>query len=171
MHIRPNPEAEELFMQAYKEYKDQIFRHAYFQVFDRELAVDITQDAFMKTWQYVSDGNEIENVRAFLYKVATNLCLNFFRKKKETSLDELQEAGFDPGEDAEFMTHDVVAEERVIKLLQQIEEPYRTAVSLRYIEDFGPGEIAEITGEAPNTVSVRINRGVKMLRSLMEPNG
>lgn len=174
--IRPLPmiirasdsEASELFQQAYEEYKDAIFRHCYFHVFDREKALDLVQEAYIKTWEYISEGNDIDNVRAFLYKVATNLYLNDFRKKKETSLDQLQEAGYDPPtEDAE-LSRDFLGEAKVMKTLEKIEEPYRTAVALRYIEDLSPAEIAEITGESANTISVRVTRGVKQLRTLLD---
>ena len=166
MNIRASDgNAEDLFSDAYEEYKDAIFRHCYFHTFDRERAKDALQETFVKTWEYIVEGNNIDNVRAFLYKVATNLIINASRKKKEASLDALQEEGFDPSVDEEVSKRDFLQEERVLSLLRDIEEPYRTAVSLRYIEGFSPAEIAEVTGETANVISVRINRGLKQLRT------
>jgi RNA polymerase sigma-70 factor (ECF subfamily) len=170
MNIRASYNAEDDFSQAFAEYKDEIFRHCYFILFDRDLALEIMQDAFMKTWEYVAEGNDIDNVRAFLYRVASNLCFNYKRKKSETSLDALQESGFDPPSEDERLKRDVIAEEQVMSVLKQIEEPYRTAVSMRYIQGLSPAEIADILGESANTVSVRITRGVKQLRTLL-PHG
>ena len=157
--------AQEQFAQAYDEYKDAIFRHCYFHTFDRERAKDLLQETFVKTWEYLAGGHDIDNVRAFLYKVATNLVINAARKKKEQSLEALQEQGFDPPGDDNPAAHDHIAEERVMKVLRGIDEPYRSAVTLRYIEGFAPAEIANITGESANVISVRINRGLKQLRS------
>ena len=158
-------DAMEQFSSAYHEYKDAIFRHCYFHTFDREVAKDFLQETFTKTWEYLAAGNDLDNVRAFLYKVATNLMINAHRKKKEMSLESLQEQGFDPASDDDVSARDHIAEEHVIKALGAIEEPYRSAVTLRYIEGLSPAEIAEISGESANAVSVRINRGLKQLRA------
>ena len=42
---------------------------------------------------------------------------------------------------------------------------------MRYIEDLAPKEIAEITQESENNVSVKIHRGIKKLRELLNENG
>lgn len=167
MIIRATHNAAEDFEKAFGEYKDEIFRHCYFIVFERELALEIMQDAFMKTWEYIAKGNDIDNIRAFLYRVSGNLCFNHKRKKSETSLEALQEEGFDPPSVDERLKRDVIAEEQVISVLKKIEEPYKTAVSMRYIQGLSPAEIAEILGESANTVSVRITRGIKQLRALL----
>jgi RNA polymerase sigma-70 factor, ECF subfamily len=167
MHIRPDHEAQERFAQAYEEYADAIFRHCYFHTFRREDAKEIMQETFMRTWEYIASGKEVEQVRPFLYRTATNLIINASKKKKEVSLDELQEAGFDPGAEDDVHGRDIVQERRVMEVLQKIEEPYRQAVMLRYIEDLSPAEIADIIGESPNVVSVRVHRGLKQLKSLL----
>ncbi len=171
MHIRPDHEAQDRFAKAYEEFSDAIFRHCYFHTFKREDAKEIMQETFMKTWEYIASGREIEQVRPFLYRTATNLMINASKKKKEQSLDELQEAGFDPGVEDDAHKRDVIQEQRVLEVLEKIEEPYRQVVMLRYIEDLTPAEIAEITGESANSVSVRIHRGLKQLRSLLHPHG
>jgi len=170
MQIRASHNAEPDFGAAFSEYKDEIFRHCYFIMYSRELALELMQEAFMKTWEYIAKGNDIENVRAFLYRTASNLCFNYKRKKHEASLEALQEEGFDPPSEDERLKRDVVAEEQVIRVLKGIEEPYRTAVSMRYIQGLSPAEIADILGETANTVSVRITRGIKQLRTLL-PDG
>lgn len=165
MKIRASHGAHDDFSAAFAEYKDEIFRHCYFIMFNREIGLEIMQEAFMKTWEYIAEGNDIDNVRAFLYRVSTNLCFNAKRKKKEASLDALQEEGFDPPSEDQNLKRDVIEEEHVMRVLKKIDEPYRTAISMRFIQGLQPAEIADILEESPNTVSVRINRGVKMLRS------
>lgn len=165
MRITAANHPDDAFAEAYQEYKDAIFRHSYFHVFDRELALDFVQETFIKTWDYIAAGNDIENVRAFLYKVATNLVYNHTRKKKESSLEALMESGFDPGEEDPALHQDKMEEKKILHLLSELREPFRTAVSLRYIEGLQPVEIAEITGEKVNTVSAHITRGLKQLRS------
>jgi len=86
------------------------------------------------------------------------------------SLETLREDGFDPGVEDEALGRDVIAEENVLNVLKDVEEPYRTAVVMRFIEGLEPREIAEALGESANVVSVRITRGLKKLSSLL-PDG
>lgn len=158
------------FSDAYHEHKDAIFRHCYFHTFDREQAKDVLQETFVKTWEYLAAGNELKNIRAFLYRVATNLIINAARKKKSASLEAMQEAGFDPGQDDANLRHDWVEEQRVTKVLRSIEEPYRSAITMRYVEGLSPAEIADISGVTSNVVSVRIHRGVQQLKSNLDPD-
>lgn len=165
-----NPEAS--FAAAYDEYADAIFRHCAFRVFNREVAKDIMQDTFLKTWEYVAKGNDIENIQAFLYRTANNLIIDAARrnqKRKEESLETLAEQGFEPSDES-LAEHDMKIHadaEMAFETLNQVEEPYRSALVMRFIDDLSPAEIAELTGESPNTISVRIHRGTEKLRSLV----
>ena len=87
---------EEEFSSAYESFSDALFRHCYFRLYDREKSKDIVQEAFIKTWEYSLKGQEIENTRAFLYKVLNNLIIDEIRKKKALSLEILLEEGFQP---------------------------------------------------------------------------
>jgi PHP family Zn ribbon phosphoesterase len=66
------------------------------QVFERDIAHDLTQETFLKTWKQISDGTKIDNIKAWLYRVAQNLVIDYVRKKKDSSLEELQADGFNP---------------------------------------------------------------------------
>ena len=69
----PTDKKEQEFLDAYKQYADSIYRHCYFRVYNKELAEDLTQETFIKTWKYIAQGKEIKNIKAFLYRVAVNL--------------------------------------------------------------------------------------------------
>lgn len=75
------------FLAAYDEHSDALFRHVLIRVRDREVAKDIVQEAFSRTWLYLSEGKKIDYMRAFLYRVANNLIVDGSRKKKSASLD------------------------------------------------------------------------------------
>ena len=57
---------------------------------------------------------------------------------------------------------------RALAFLPQLPDSYRTVLVLRYVDDFSPQEIAAITGESQNAVSVRIHRAARKLRELIE---
>jgi RNA polymerase sigma factor (sigma-70 family) len=81
----------------------------------------------------------------------------------------LQERGFDvaSSERTEKETEEGFTSDEVASVLGKIEEPYRSAVIMRYIDDLSPKQIAQSLGESVNVVSVRINRGMKKLKSLL----
>ncbi len=159
------------FANAYDDFADTIFRHCYFRVFNRDKAKDLMQETFIKVWRYIAMGNDIENLRAFLYKTATNLIIDDSRKKKEMSLDQLQEAGVEPQFDHQTGIENKIEMERLLKVLNQVDEKYREVIVMRYVDDLKPEEIAKIVGETANNVSVRLNRGIQKVREILEKNG
>jgi DNA-directed RNA polymerase specialized sigma24 family protein len=82
----------EKFQHAYDEYAQAIFRHCHYRVFDRERGKDLMQEVFLRAWEYMARGEEVHNMRAFLYRIANNLIVDESRKKREASLDYLQSA-------------------------------------------------------------------------------
>jgi len=159
---------EKAFIKAYDEYADEIFRFCAFKLYDREKAQDVMQDSFMRTWAYVTAGNEIENLRAFLYKTARNLCVNEMVRGKTYSLDEMQEVtGFDP-EETNIETPEDAAEASVLmQNIAVLDDTFQEVLTLRYMNGLAVNEIGEILGEAPNTVSVRIHRAIQELKKRM----
>ncbi len=157
---------EKQFLEAYDKYADAIFRHCYFRLMDRERARDLMQDVFLRTWDYLQKGATIENIRAFLYRVANNLVIDSVRKKSAVSLDFLQEQGFDPAKEEKAGATGEVSE--VLRYVSLIEPQYRDVLLMRYVDDMGPKEIAEILEESENAVSVRLNRGIKKLREYVD---
>lgn len=156
------------FIKAYDDYADAIFRYCLFRVFDREAASDLVQETFMKTWEYLASGRQVDNLRAFLYKVANNMVIDLSRKKKSLSLDEMSEHGFAPSLDDRPIVEQNIDLGILLKSLEKVDDKYREAVLLRYVEDLSPREIAQICGETANNISVRIHRGLQQLRLILE---
>ena len=158
---------EERFIAAFDEHSDAIFRFCYAQTGRRELARDLTQDTFARVWRYLTQGKSVQQMRPFLYQTARNALIDHSRRPSAQSLDEMQETGFDVADERTPSPLVSAAAAEVIRLAGTLEEPYREAVLLRYVEALMPREIAEIVGENENVVSVRITRGMQKLRELM----
>ncbi len=171
MTIRSHPGADAEFASAYEQYSDAIFRHCCFRCFDRERSKELMQETFVKVWDYLVAGNDIDNVQALLYKTANNLLIDEARramKRKIVSFEDMAEQGFDPeGEDGRKQGQ-VFDAKAIAQVLHELDEPYRTAIIMRYVDELKPQEIAQLLNETANVVSVRLNRGKKMLRSLLE---
>jgi RNA polymerase sigma-70 factor, ECF subfamily len=156
------------FLEQYDLYADGIFRFCLFKVSQRELARDLTQEVFLHAWDYIAKGKGVDNYKSFLYRIASNLVIDYYRKKKENSLDELMEAGFDPTSgDATNRMNDKVDGSKIIETLHSLEPQYRDVLVMRHVEDMAVKDIAEILGEKENNISVRIYRGLNQLRTLL----
>lgn len=156
---------EQAFVKAYDLYADAIFRYCYFRVRDREKAKDLMQDAFAKTWTYLVAGNEIENLQAFLYKVAHNASVNDMMRSTALSLDELKEdGGYDPEETVLPSPEQGAEHALLMRKLETLDEGSREAITLRYLSGLPVTEVAEILGIEPNAASVRIHRALAKLR-------
>src|SRR3989344_2914907 len=153
------------FLVAYSEHADALFRHCLIRVRDREVAKDIVQETYSRTWLYLSEGNYIEYPRAFLYRVVNNLIVDGSRKKKSASLEKMMEDdGFEIADESLTDPVDRTSVREALKHLTSLDEIYQTAIRMRFFEHMSPSEIATAL-----VVSERIHRGIERLGRLMKP--
>ena len=169
MRAQKDPEKQkDDFLESYNLYGDSIFRYALLKISDREKALDITQETFTRAWEYMVRGEEVLNMKALFYRIAHNLIIDEYRRKKNVSLDNLMEEGFDYGKNEAERIEGEIDGKLLMKSLDQLDEKYREALILRYINDLSVKEIAETLGESENNVSVRIHRGLEKARKIFE---
>lgn len=166
-----NPHLTKIFEKAYAENTDGLFRFVLYRVSDKEQAIDIVEDAYLRFWQTLQK-EKVDQPRALLYQIARHLVIDWYRKKKSLPLQSF------PGEGANntevyldmfagnIVGVDVALEAKMaIEKIMSLEPIYREAIYLRFVEELTPKEIAAILGESPNTISVRINRGLRLLKA------
>ncbi len=159
------PSLENNFTDIYNLYHEEIFRYCYKKCGNRDMGEDMMQQTFMNTWACLQRNQTILHMRAFLYRIAHNLFINDVRKKKETSLDELMDVGFEPATDDPWhQTYCRLESEKWFKKMSNMPHKYKQILEHRFIGGLHPSEIAELLGETANTVSVSIYRGLKQLR-------
>lgn len=170
---------EQQFKDAFERYSDELFRHCSMRISDRERALELTQDAFMRTWDYVRKGGEVRELRPFLYQTLRNLIIDEYRKVKLHSLDSMLENAESGAMEALLPQDDTNTLEAAMERLDakaalrhvgDLPDLYREVLLLRYIEGLSPKEIAVVVEESENVVSVRIHRALKKMRELLEEN-
>lgn len=150
----------------YETHADSIFRYCFFKTSDRDVALDLTQDAFMRVWDYLAGGKKIDNMNAFLFTVARNLVKDWYKKKKSKPFSHFSEGAFLDICDEHTKTEQLAEIKILFKNLSKLPENYQDVLVMRFVEDMQPREIALILGEKENVISVRINRAQKKLRKL-----
>lgn len=156
---------EEIFLRQ----NNAIFRHLFYRLGDRERAKELTQEVFMRTWQHLISGKEIQFEKAFLYQIANNLFINEIRTKKQSqSLDQLHEtSGFeipDPTKSPEEIGEQIELRDH----LQSLSDSYREVLILRYIDGMAVQDIALHLNEKETNISMRISRALTKLKEHYE---
>ncbi len=160
-------EIEQEFIQSFEEHSSALFRHAFFRVSNREVAIDLVQEGFTKTWRHISLGNVVGNMKAFLYQVLNNLIIDYYRKRKSESLDTLLDDGFDPPTSGhEEIIRDAEHRE-VMMVIEKVPPKDRDVIVLRYVDGLSVKDIAEMLSESENTVSVRLHRALSKVRKII----
>jgi len=152
------------FLETYDSYSTDIYRFCLLKVSRKEVAEDITQEVFMRFWQALREGTEMRNARALLYTMARNLVIDWYRKKKESSLDSLKEQGVDFANEDFKRISEYAEHQEVLRVINTLDESSREALLLRFVDGLSPQDIAAITNETPNAISVRINRAIKKVQ-------
>lgn len=160
--------SKEEFLRAYDKYAKSIVRHIYFRVNDWDVAEDLTQETFFKTWRYVVEGeSEIKNFKTFFYTVARNLIIDHYRSrsKQSISLDDVKESDVAvPASQVEEVgiSFDM---DTVKSKLKYLKKEYKEILLYRYVDDLRVKEIAKITSKSESNISVIIHRGLKELKN------
>ena len=152
------------FERLYAEYHAAIYNLCARILCDREEAQDVTQDVFIKAFSRPPAADERLNLRAWLYRVATNACYNALRARTRhggpggETLDAVP-AGVDEYERAQTAA-------LVGQSLEQLNERYRTALVLKDLHGLPPVEIAAVLQVSRPAADVLVHRARASFRSV-----
>jgi len=157
---------QQAFAHIYDLYQDKIYRFVYFRVSNENLAQDLTSEIFIKVLDYLKNGKEIENFQSFIYKIARNLIIDFYRQagQEELPIDEFVEENIPEEKDLIGAINDKFELEKIQEALSQIPDQYREVIILRFIEDLSFKEIAKIMDLKEAHTRMLAHRGLKLLR-------
>lgn len=148
---------------------------------NREDAEDVSQEAFLKAYRSLSDFRGESKFSVWLYRIVSNVCLDFLRRKRRrpsASLtvedDEGEEVQWDVPDERytpERLLERKLTQEAVRKGLAALPENQRKILLLREIEGLSYEEIGEVLDLDPGTVKSRIFRARKRLCAFLEQDG
>lgn len=136
-----------------------LYRVALSYLKDAEDAKDAVHDAFVKYIRKSMTFTDKSKERAWLIRVTVNRSKDILRKRKGivvTALDEIIDM---PAENKSS---------EILDTLYLLDEKYRIAVSLHYLEGFSVSETASVLNISESAVKMRLARGRQMLREILE---
>ncbi len=160
----------EEFSEFYDKNIDKVFRFVYLRVDTTETAQDLTSLAFLKLWK--RQGSEISNPTAFLYRIARNQIIDFYREKskKPLSLSKVGEiADFQVAQPTFCQKIELTLEiENIKEVLHNIKPVYADVIIWHYVDDLSSKEIAQILEKREGNIRVIIHRALKALKEQLE---
>jgi RNA polymerase sigma-70 factor, ECF subfamily len=171
----------EAFNLLLKKHEGYLYQLCYRFTFDREEALDIMQEIYIKIFHSIGSFDEKRPFLPWLKRIAVNTCLNYKRdhlKGQTLSLEgsgqeegmgllEVLAAGDDPEETA--ILHNT--QEILMASLKKLPEQYRMALTLRYLEEMSYEEIAATLDQPLGTVKNRIFRARHLLKTILQSRG
>lgn len=130
---------------------------------DTDIAEDVVQECFMKLWEKLQQGTEVDNRRAYLYMTVRNRCLDHLRRKGITteSLKPYDTYGIIDDDDAQERSQ---TEARLWTAIDSLPPKCREVFILSKRDGLKYEEIAEELGLSVNTVRNQISKALKMLK-------
>ena len=151
------------FTQLMDRHEDMVFAVAMRMMRDREAALDATQETFLTLFRKADRYSGDAAVSTWLYRVATNTCLDLLRKNKRRRTEALPEHHDEPDPSAGEPFTAVEVRPDIDAALRAIPDDFRAAVVLSDIHGLAIAEIGEILEIPPGTVKSRVFRGRRLL--------
>jgi RNA polymerase sigma-70 factor (ECF subfamily) len=161
------------FGMLYKRYLDEIYRFVFYKVGSKPTAEDITEEAFVRAWEnlprtYKRD-QKLENFRAWIYRIANNLVIDFYRKKKPVENIESPNLGSAPLPETIAIEREET--EHLAKSLRKLKPDFQQIIILRVVNELPYNEIASIMSISENHSRVLLYRALKKLKGIIKEDG
>lgn len=190
MHLRPvstntstQPDDQELlrqfklaesrnwaFNQLLHKYSERVYRHCRKMVIDHEDANDLVQETFLKVYGGLDDFRQASSLFTWIYRIATNECLAFLRKKRRrfflplidysAELANKLESQLSPDADT--------IQKKLQAAILRLPDKQRLVFNLRYYDELSYDEIAEITGTSVGALKASYHLAVKKIEEFIK---
>ncbi len=155
-------------------YQHKLYQICYRMLGNKQEAEDIAQEAFVRAYINLHSYDQKRKFSTWIYRIATNLCIDRIRKKKPDYYLDAEVAGTD-GLDmySQIAADEQLPEEAAMQMelqdriqyeISRLPDKYRSVIVLKYIEELSLQEISEILDMPLGTVKTRIHRGREALR-------
>ena len=169
------------FDQLVLKYRARVYSVVYNLTSNREDAADLTQDAFIKSFQSINRFQGQSSFFTWLYRIAVNSTLTHLRKNRLRTFFSFEKINEEDKVSAEVIAaltdttgadHETFARELQEKLneaMQKLSIRHRTVITLFEIDGLGHQEIAEIMNCSVGTVRSRLHYAKQLLQSELQP--
>lgn len=159
---------ETAFGEIYNLFFKKIYRFIFFRVGHKEVAEDLAEEVFLKAFTKIASVNESGAFEGWLYQIARNSVIDYYRQKKLTvALEDIENT-------LEYETNvvDIVNLEQqqkvFLKLLKELAPEQQVVIKLKFLEDLENSEIAELLHKNEGAIRVIQHRAIIKLQELIK---
>lgn len=161
----------ENFEFLYTECFTPVYRYLFFRVRNKDLAMDLTQDVFVKAFAG-SVPVVRETALRYFYTIARNRLTDHFRKKKPVEIDSFEEMILQT-EDLSQRSPEQIARvsddlKLAYQLIAQLSELEQEIITMKYIQELTNTEISEMVGKTEENIRQILSRSMKKMKSYYE---
>lgn len=152
----------EAFAAMVREFQVPIVRYLFRLTGDEELSRDLAQDTFIQAYSGLARTRPNLSLKAWLYRIATNNAMRYFRRRAIVNFEPLEESGA-PAASTDT-AQDTADREAVHQALLSVPEKLRVCVVLHFVDGFKHREIADMLGISEDAARMRVTRGSEEFR-------
>ncbi len=164
---------QEALKEIFDKYHKKVYRIAYGVVRQREEALDVVQEVFIKLFRSIKNFKGRSHFYTYLYRMVMNTAIDHKRKAGKQFMSSLDEEGsFEPSEEVEKGPERILLqkelEERVRLAMDKLPDEQKAALIFRDVEGLSYQEMAEAMGCSIGTVMSRLHYGRKRMQESLK---
>lgn len=145
------------------EHQQKFYRYAFTYVHQREMAMDMVQNSFVKAIEQLPALRNPDAMKTWFYRILTNECLQGLKKAKRECITEPSEI-----QDEIYLEKAYEPALELYEAVRLLPPETQTIIFLHYYEEYTLKEISQITGSNLNTVKSRLYAGLKKLKEIVK---
>ena len=152
-----------------REYQRKVYWHIRKMVIDHDDTDDLVQEVFIKAWKNLDNFREESRLFTWLYRIATNECLNFLKRKRLRFFLPIGDIEHDLSSAMDKSAH-ISGDDMQLKLqkaLLKLPDKQRLVFNMKYFDDLKYEEIADITSTSVGSLKASYHLAVKKLEEFL----
>jgi len=166
-----NPETRNYgFNLLVRKYQHKVYWHIQKMVIDHDDADDLVQEVFIKVWKNLDKFREDAQLYTWVYRIATNECLNFLRKKKNKffmPIHDVQNELTQKIDSSPYIDGDAI-QLKLQKALLTLPDKQRLVFNMKYFDEMKYEDIAKITETTVGSLKANYHHAVKKIEALLK---
>jgi RNA polymerase sigma-70 factor, ECF subfamily len=157
--------------ELYNHFFEKIYRFIFYRVGHKEVAEDLTEEVFIKVFRGIKNLQETQAFEAWLYQIARNQVIDYYRSKKAVIPIEEVENTLEYETNIVDVVHLQSQQQVFIKLLKELTGEQQAVMRMKFLEDLDNDEIAAVLNKTEGAIRVIQHRAITKLKDLISKLG